>query len=61
MSFDDHRETAWAYRELMRKAQAEIDAGERKGATVKFKTAHPKVKIGWFKRRVLRGEFRKRV
>lgn len=58
MSFDDHRGVAWAYRELMRGAQDEIARGERRGARRLWLKPHPKLTIGWFKRRVLRGEFR---
>ena len=62
MSLDEYRGTAYAVRELMRMAQADIDSGERKGATVKWKKANPaKTAIGWFRRRLLRGEFRRRA
>lgn len=62
MSLDAHKGSAWAVRELMRKAEADILAGERKGVTRLWKTANPaKVTIGWFKRRLLRGEFRTRA
>ena len=55
MSLDDHRGAAFYIRSLMRESQAEIDRGERKGATVKFKGANwAKVKIGWFAGKVLR-------
>lgn len=62
MSLSDHRGAAYYIRQLMQQAQAEIDRGERAGATVKWKTANPaKVAIGWFQRRLLRREFRKRA
>lgn len=41
MSLDDHKGSAWAVRELMRQAKAEIDAGERTGVTRLWKTANP--------------------
>lgn len=62
MSLDEYKGSAWAVRELMRQAKAEIDAGERTGVTRLWKTANPaKVHIGWFRRRILRGEFRRRA
>lgn len=62
MSLNDHRGYIWAMRELHQQVQDEIDRGERKGATVKWKTANPaKTMIGWFRRRILREEFRKRA
>lgn len=57
MSFETYRGSAWAVRELMRQAQADINAGigEIKPARVKWKTAHPrKVLIGAFAARLLR-------
>jgi hypothetical protein len=59
-SLNDHRGSAWAVRELMRQAQAEIDREERKGADRRWPKAHPRVTIGWFHRRILRGEFKRR-
>lgn len=60
MSTDEYRGSAWAFKRLMRQAQDEIDRGERSGARRIWKTANPaKVCIGWFERRVLRGEFKK--
>lgn len=62
MSLDEYKGAAYAVRTWMREAQAEIDAGTRKGAAVKWKRANPaKTVIGWFERRVLRGEFRRRA
>lgn len=62
MSLDHFKGSAWAVRELMKASKAEIDRGERKGVTRLWKTANPaKVTIGWFRRRILRGEFRKRA
>ncbi len=56
------RESAWAFKQLMAQAQKDIDAGTSAPAVVKFKAANPaKVCIGWFKRRLLRGEFRRRA
>ena len=55
MSLDTCRGVAYAYRELMRRAQADIQSGgEIKPAVVKWKTAHPKLTIGAFKARLLR-------
>ena len=62
MSLKDHKGSAYAFGALMQQAQDEIDAGLRKGVTVKFKTADwSKTKIGWFRRRLLRGEFRRKA
>ena len=62
MSLSDFRESAHAFRELMRQAEREIQDGQRKGATVLYRKANPaKTVIGWFKRRLLRGEFRRRA
>lgn len=62
MSLDDSRGAAWAFRELMREAQAEIDRGERQGVTWEWRKANPaRTMIGWAKRRLLRGEFRRRA
>lgn len=63
MSMDDFRGSAFYFRELMRQAQADINTGgEIKKARVIAKTANPaKTSIGWFKRRLLRGEFRRRA
>ncbi len=57
------RESAWAFRELMAKAAEDIaSGGEVKPAKVLHKTANPaKTHIGWFRRRLLRGEFRTRA
>ena len=61
-SLDHFRGAAWAVRALMEKAAAEIKSGERKGATVLYRKANPaKTAISWMKRRVLRGEFRRRA
>lgn len=61
MSLDDHRGSVWAFRELMRQAQADIDQRERQDAMRRWPRVHPKVAIGWFERRVLRGEFKRRA
>ena len=63
MSMDECRGAAYVFRELMKQAQHDIDhGGEVKPARVIAKTANPaKVTIGWFKRRILRGEFRRRA
>jgi hypothetical protein len=62
MSLDDYKGAAYVFRRLMREAQAEIDRKERKGATVRWKMPNPaKTMIGWAKRRLLRGEFRRRA
>lgn len=62
MSCDEYKGAAWAFRELMREAEKDIASGERKGATVKFKGPNlAKIHIGWFRRRLLRGEFRRRA
>lgn len=62
MSLEVHRGAAWAFHQLMKQAQADIDRGERKGADRKWRTANPaKVGISWAKRRLLLGEFRKRA
>lgn len=54
------KESVWAFQQLMTAAQGEIDRGERAGARRIWKTANPaKVTIGWFERRVLRGEFKR--
>ena len=56
MSLNDCRGSAWATRELMRRAQADIDSGgEIRPAVVKYRQPHPaKVLIGRFKARILR-------
>ena len=56
MSLDDCKGTAWSFRELMRRAQADIDSGgEIRPAVVKYRQPHPaKVLIGTFKARLLR-------
>lgn len=60
MSFQDFKGAAYAFREFNRMAQADIDSGTLKPARRIWKTANPaKVCIGWFERRVIRGEFKK--
>ena len=56
MSLNECRGVAYAYREFMRLAQADIQSGgEIKPAVVKWKTAHPRrTLIGPFKARLLR-------
>ena len=55
MSLDDCRESAFYLRALMRTCQAEIDRGERKGATVRYAKPHPKrTLIGPFAAKLLR-------
>lgn len=62
MSLKDHKGTAWAFAQLMAESKREIEAGERKGATTLHAKPNPaKTHIGWFKRRLLRGEFRRRA
>ena len=59
MTFREPRESAYAFKRWMQQAQDEIDAGIRKGATVKWRTANPaKVLIGRFKAKILRMEKR---
>lgn len=61
MSTQDFRGAAYAFKVFMRDAQADIDRGERVGARKVWKLANPaKVRIGWMKRRLLRGEFKAR-
>lgn len=54
MSLADHRGAVWAWRELHRAVQADIDAGRRQGAKVRWPHAHPKVTMSWFTCRLLR-------
>ena len=56
MSLNDCRGSAWATRELMRRAQADINSGgEIRAAVVKYRQPHPaKTLIGTFKSRLLR-------
>lgn len=55
MSLKDFRGSAWAIQQLQQSVQDEIDRGERKGATVKYKKPNPaKTYIGPFKARLLR-------
>lgn len=62
MSRAEYRGSAWAVQQLMEAVQREIDRGERKGVTVRFRKANPaKTVIGWFRRRLIRGEFRIRA
>jgi hypothetical protein len=37
-----------------------IDGDRQPGRRVIYARPHPKVKIGWFQRRVLRGEFKRK-
>lgn len=57
------RGSYYAFKAFMRAVAKDIELGQGEipPATVKWKTAHPKIHIGWFKRRLLRGEFRKRA
>lgn len=58
MSLDDCRGSAYYLRALMQNVQAEIDRGERKGATVLYAKPHPKrTLIGPFAARILRARF----
>ena len=53
-----------AWQELNRRAAAEIKAGdgELRAPRVIYKRINPaKVVIGWMQRRMLRGEFKKRI
>ncbi len=63
MSLNDCRGRVYAFREFFRAAQRDIDeGGEVKAARVIAKTPNPaKTHIGWFRRRLLRGEFRRRA
>ena len=62
MSRAEYRGAAYAIQQLMESAKRDIDSGARKGATVLHAKSNPaKTHIGWFKRRILRGEFRKRA
>ena len=62
MSLADHRGAAWAFAELMKAAQADIDQGKAQPARILHRRCNPaKVVQGWFKSRMLRGEFRKRA
>lgn len=62
MSLADHKGAAFAFRTWMQQSAEEITRGERKGATVLYRKANPaRVVIGWMKRRVIRGEFRRRA
>lgn len=57
-SLDDYKGSAWAIRELWRQAQRDLDSGRDKPARKVYARPNPaKTMIGWFKRRVLRGEF----
>jgi hypothetical protein len=50
MSKQDFQESAYAVARFMQLAQEEIERGDRKGATVRWRQAHPgKVHIPWFK------------
>lgn len=66
MSRAEFRGSAWAVQQLMDAAQRDIDEssvekGAIRSAVVKWKRPHPaKVVMGWFQRRVSRGEFQKR-
>lgn len=57
------KESAWAFRQLMAKAAQDIaEGGEIKPARIIDKGPNlAKVHIGWFRRRMLRGEFRGRA
>lgn len=61
--FQEPQETVFAFKALMQSAADEIAAGgELKPARVIDKGPNlAKVHIGWFKRRLLRGEFRSRA
>ncbi len=69
MSIADHKGAAYAFRELMRaaerdiaKAGADVKPGDIKPARIVAKRPDlKKTHIGWFKRRLLRGEFRRRA
>jgi hypothetical protein len=37
-----------------------IDGAQQPGRRVIYAKPHPKIKIGWFHRRVLRGEFKRK-
>ena len=55
MSLNDYKGAAWAYRQLMQQVQAEIDRGERKGVTVRWKRPARTVRLpqkwAWWTRR----------
>jgi len=40
----DFKGAAWAFAELMKQAQAEIDSGKRLGADRRWKYAHPRLR-----------------
>ena len=62
MSRAEYRGAAYAIQQLMESAKRDIDAGKRKGATIIHAKANPaRTHIGWFKRRILLGHFRKRA
>ena len=62
MSLAHHRGSAWAFSELMKSAQSDIDQGIAKPAKVLHRRANPaKVVIGWFAARVLRGELKRKA
>lgn len=62
MSLKDFRGAAYAFAQWNQQVKDEIARGERKGATVLHKWPNKaKTEIGWFKRRLLLGEFRKRA
>lgn len=45
MSTSDFKQTAHAFKTWMAAVQAEIDRGERTGATVIYRAAHPQVRL----------------
>lgn len=62
MSLSEFQGKLYAYKVFMASVQQEIDSGERKGVDRKWKTPNPaKTVIGWFERRVIRGEFKRRA
>jgi hypothetical protein len=60
MSRAHFKGSSYAFAKWMQDCAEEISRGERKGVTVIYPKPHPKTAIGWFRRRLLRGEFKKR-
>lgn len=62
MSLDDFKGEAWLVRKWMREAEQDIKDGTLKPARILCKGPDlRKTFVGWMKRRILRGEFRKRA